>query len=53
VSYYESNHNQELLKQVYYYAARTYISLQNATLAEEYFEKALNVEGSLSNSQIH
>lgn len=53
VSYYESNHNQELLKQVYYYAARTYISLQDATLAEEYFEKALNVEGSLSNSQIH
>ena len=53
VSYYESHPNPDLLKQAYYYAARTYISLQDATLAEAYFEKALNVEGSLSNSQIY
>ena len=52
VSYYERKPNHDLLKQAYYYAARTYISLKDATLAEEYLEKALNVEGSLSNSQI-
>ena len=45
VSYYERKPNHDLLKQAYYYAARTYISLKDATLAEEYLEKALNVEG--------
>lgn len=53
VDYYERSRDKKLLKQAYYYAARTYISMKDATLAEEYFEKALKTGDTISNSQIY